>query len=79
MVFPVRYSATDLLYTIERSFDLSGPWTLRVTFNAATGILGSFFGNPNVIFGPASITFTDPGLTGQPKVFYRLRAQITAP
>jgi hypothetical protein len=67
--FPYRPSATDLIYTVQRSSDLA-TWTEIYRFNLSTnlvtenGVTGSEDANNQII------TINDPA-TGQ-KLFWRL-------
>lgn len=79
IVFPVRFGAGDLIYLVERSFDLLGPWTIRGRFDTAADTFEPFFaGDPGVITTSTTLTFTDPGIGGQDHVFYRLRVEVAA-
>lgn len=74
LVIPYRPGATDLLYTIERSANLTGAWTPVITVNSATNTYNLLV--PGVAFATSnstSMTFTDAFIAGQPQVFYRLK------
>lgn len=80
IVMPYRFSAPDLVYTIERSTNLTGAWTPIVGVNSATnGLVFPLGGVAYSTNDGVSITFTDTFIAGKPQVFYRLRVNVTAP
>ena len=79
IVMPYRFSAPDLVYTIERSTNLTGAWTPIVTVNSATNTFGNVAGVAYSTNDGVSITFTDTFIAGKPQVFYRLKVNVSAP
>lgn len=80
IVMPYRFSSPDLVYTIERGTSLTGAWTPVITVNSATNTYGFFVaGVAYSTNDNTSITFTDTFIAGKPKVFYRLKVNVSAP
>lgn len=74
--FTLNAFATDLLYELQRSLPGVGPWVTIGDVNLRTGLIHNY--GVGVTNTPSlfSIEFRDPGIAGQPKAFYRLRACV---
>jgi predicted outer membrane repeat protein len=74
LVMPYRYSTPDLIYTIERSTSLTGAWTTIITvFSGDNSYRRNDFSASLLTNDATTLTITDTFITGQPKVFYRLK------
>lgn len=71
----VRLNAADLVYTLQGSTSLTGPWTTVATYNGATNLTTVVAPASATINGSGQITVSDPGPNGQLQYFYQVQVQ----